>query len=501
MRRAIPSRFTNICNDGIFLPFLYNTRTITAPLQCSRFFPSQARCSRRACCYSTSSLADGKSIPQPKAVAEPEDPPSYLKHRASKLTRRKTKTSRPGSTLTAAEREIFSRLQELNEESEPALSKSEGSVQPFSQKQVLDRLLNDQETAEITSIFSSVVKDLDKPSPRVIPAENIESNVENAEQLAASITPNPDSHEQGPPQFSKVYSKLHAFRDSPSSEENMDIVGIEPFPLAKLIAKRESKKICQELDDAVTAGKGDVGVWQVCEEKVFGMLGMLDRERIASLPEFKDKVRRRGRHTRGRKSSQGNGDVDGISASRVPIDGDKPLDIPENVPTVAVVLKAYPTTLLHAVKVFHRHFPTSQYSTQLFETVKAHGRVSLVMGASAGLCNELISFRWRVYNDLPYVVKVLEEMEEVGVRFNWDTLSIVDEIRKQRQVDKGNTGQKDGIAENGTWWWDSEATRSSYKNLVGWGRGKVGWITRIRGHLRHEEKRDKKLEEWSRRAA
>src|SRR5204862_129062 len=91
-----------------------------------------------------------------------------------------------------------------------------------------------------------------------------------------------------------------------------------------------------------------------------------------------------------------------------------PLDIPPAIPALPIVSAMYPDMLLRTLCILHKHFPMSQLTSQLLPAIKAHGRTSFVLGASTALYNELISFRWRIYSDIPYVLSLLEEMEETG---------------------------------------------------------------------------------------
>nr|KMM64698.1 hypothetical protein CPAG_01050 [Coccidioides posadasii RMSCC 3488] len=505
MRRTIPSKLISASADSTLLPFLYYTRTIITPNRnhrsSSRLWPLAPS---QSCPYSTARelSSDGKfnrtSFPTTEAcdsssnVSESTDFPGYLKQRASIVPLRRVKPS-PRSTLTATELEIFSRLADNPvDESRPGNTQGDHprSIPP---KQTLEAGSNDPEKAEITSIFNSVVENLNQESPRTI---QIANSKKANDEMDSAATSGGKLHDIAPDsaQFSKVYSKLRAFRDSvvdTSTPEGIQHAGIDPYLLAKLIAKRESSKICEELDNAVTNGKGDIGIWQVCEDKIFAMLGMLSQESLASLPGFQDECNQGDGH--GQKRSALNNGSEIIGSPKTTIKEASPLNIPDNVPIAPVVLHTYPTVLLHAAKLLHKHYPMSQFSTQLLDTVKAHGRLSFIMGVSASLCNEFISFRWRVYNDLPYVVSVLEEMEEAGIKFNRETLEILDKIRSDRRVDKMRPGSQDDEQGDGTWWWESEATRTSYKDLVGWGRGKVGWITRIRDQVRKEAARKKKM--------
>lgn len=511
MRRAVSSKLVDAQSDSIFLPFLYQTRTLTAPYRrTQRSSLLSQLSSRQPCQYSTSQILYSNSEPSfgdhelsssRQPTGSSDEVPSYLKLRASRLSKHKRSGTSSRSTLTEAEKRVFRQLSDSKNDKSHGKNSSQGKT--LRKSSTIQAPGEQNEASEISSIFSSAVQDLNKaPSPVISAAEVKQDEARRIEQPDEPNTPDRETAlESG--QFSKIVSKLRAFRDSPvdgSSPENEQFSGIDPFPLAKLIAKRESIKICKELDDAVAEGKGDIGVWNVCENKIFGMLKLVDLENIASLPDLKqDSIKQDIVHSQKRlptSSPSGHG-LDGTRNKREPVESESPLDIPEHVPVVTVVSKVYPNTLLHAAELLHSNFPMSQYSNQLLDTVKAHGRASFVMGASVELCNELISFRWRVYSDLPYIVSLLEEMEEAGIEFNWDTLSIVDDIRKQRQMDKYTTRTQNGDSDSGTWWWDSEATRSSYKDLAGWGRGKVGWITRIRAQLRNSQRRNSKLDELS----
>ncbi|KAI1940002.1 hypothetical protein LOZ66_002437 [Ophidiomyces ophidiicola] len=415
---------------------------------------------------------------------------------------RKVAASSRRSTLTSSEREIFARLTGEDSGDSRANNNSKHSHSNNITPEHKKLALNIQETTEITSIFDSAVQNINKEAPSTISAGSSKQEESgSADQPPYSLADSRDGYSELT-QASKIFSKLRAFRDSnygSSSPENEEFAGIHPFPLARLISKREAKKIYKELDDAIAEGKGDIGVWEICERKIFGMLQMVDLEALSPLAELRSNGGwQHDKFTPKSIIEFPNNSYNDINASKKFNGKDAPLDIPEHVPIVPVVMKTYPYTLLYAAKLLCRHFPMSQYNIQFLDAVKARGRASFLIGASTQLCNELIAFRWHVYSDLPYIVSLLKDMEEAGIEFDRRTLSLVDEIRKSRQVDRDHSGVEGGDDEDGSWWWDSETTRTSYKNLVGWGRGK-GWITRIRAQLKKNQIREKKAEELSKK--
>jgi hypothetical protein len=285
--------------------------------------------------------------------------------------------------------------------------------------------------------------------------------------------------------FNILYGKLKRFQHA-SFPLNPDDVKIAPLPLATLLAQRESNKICKELDDAVESGKGDFEIWRICQNRIFAMLNMVDLEEAAN-PSWDP-----AKPLDTTPSEQADGFGPNTPETFPPTSKnfrteDPPLDIPPDVPTLTVITIAYPQTLMHALKLLHTHYPLSPFAKHLPDAVKSHSRFSSLVGATTEFYNAVISFHWDFYSDLPHIISLIQEMDVNGVQFNYETLRIVNEIRDQRKeaTRKAEENPNDTESASDSQWWDSEALRAAYRELVGSSR-KNGWLTKIRESIRRE---------------
>ncbi|EEQ30492.1 hypothetical protein McanMca71_002371 [Microsporum canis] len=327
--------------------------------------------------------------------------------------------------------------------------------------------LSNQENREITNIFTSVLSSM--------------SEIHNPKSRKTFQRPLDTLTKSGIDRVN-VNDKLHNFRFTevdPSAPDEAKFAGIDLSVPAFAVAQKETKRICKEIDDAVLDGRGDLGIWKICENMIFPMLKQagLDESQPPCSSVNHPTTTSLGDDVSGRLSTRPNGNGSYQS-----------IHVHPDVPVVTVVRHVYPATLLHALRILQNKFPMSPLTTRLFESIRAHGRASLIMGSSKELFHELIDFRWRVYNDLPSIVSLLKEMEENGVDFDKRTLELVERIRqrgareimKTRQVDgrgrnssiKGkNRRAGSGGSNTGGTWWDSPAIRKAYRELASWAKG------------------------------
>ncbi|EFQ97428.1 hypothetical protein MGYG_00469 [Nannizzia gypsea CBS 118893] len=434
-----------LCRESTHLPFLYLTRTLTAPVRRPQSNqPRRPAGYQERCLFSNSSRDELRSYPG-RRHANPQASIS---------------TPTPRSSRTAGGFSVSHNGNTAPNGSHPA-----------------------QDNREITNIFSSVLKTMSEL--------NSSSNRQKLQQPLDTLS-------NSKLEKANMNDKLHNFQFTevdPSSPDEAKFAGIDLSVAAFAVAETETKRICKKIDDAVVDGEGDLGIWKICENMIFPML------KQAGLDEMLP--------SRSTARLSGTGDSAAGDLSNCPDKNNntpyQPIRVHPDIPIVTVVRHVYPATLLHALRILQNKFPMSPLTTRLFESIRSHGRASFIIGSSKELFHELIDFRWRVYNDLPSIVSLLKEMEENGIDFDKRTLELVERIRqrgareilKARQFDGRNkissiksrsrrTGSNAGVS-----WWDSPAIRKAYRELTSWAKGMDAQIREFK------EFDDKAQELWS----
>ena len=492
--RIPPQRHFIFNKDSVFLPFLYRTRTLTVPYRQSPKFISahQHPSYGQPCRYSTHSTAQISAEPSHLYDKDPsyeQDDATPRKSYLSSLRTRKANSFKPEpaqhdgrghrrSTITPTERRLFQRL--LKKSGPSASPELTNVVQTVSRKTIADQSEKD-EVDDITNIMDMSLKKLQGDRERG----------SRTKEEDDSLGPLPEFKEPNIRQLNqmsrlgKVVAKLRRFEKSDIDGPSENLAGMDPFPIAYLTAQREADKICNEMDDAVAAGKGDLGVWRICEERIFAMLDLVAPEENGPSSVASDET-------------DDNSSLDVTEESKVekithsPVETAKlaeiGLEIPPDIPVVDVVRQIYPRVLLHAMRIFHLNFPVSHFATQLPEKAKSHSRFSRLVGASTDFYNELMTFVWGFYSDIPQVTTFLREMEVTGVPFDTTTLRIAEDVRDQWESAKADSDVRKGEGRYvaNTWWWDTPAASKAYRELVEGNEENPGWITKIRTQIRKD---------------
>ena len=405
---------TSLKIDNIHLPFLYETYT----LRLSPPYPKLPRC--RLCgLYSTSRKPPNKTA---QAFAPPDRDgfsPAWVPSCASRSTESnhskatirfvKVKTasvtsakirrslSNRRSTLTPAEKFAFDKLLEKleigasSEEKIVSTVREEKRREPQS-KQTLSSGSEGTELPEISSIFNETLKDIKEGDSQATEAKKVAKDTPSLYPMT-ELDPFP-----GEPRNFKI--------NDATLSERMDLNRVSHSRLIELVVQRESEKIEMALQRAVDEGEGDSGVWKICEEHMFGMLTQLG---VNGGSELIDDPSTAGRSVELTDIFKSPSDDKGSQASS------GILQIPPFVPTSPVVSALYSHLLLFTLRLLKTHFPNSPILSQIRPTIKSLGRASVVLGGSTSLYNELITFHWRVCDDLPAVVSLLREMEVTGL--------------------------------------------------------------------------------------
>lgn len=220
----------------------------------------------------------------------------------------------------------------------------------------------------------------------------------------------------------------------------------------QIVVERESEHIEFALFQAVEEGKGDMGVWEVCQERVFSMLHHLDKKMLAEVL---------------------NVDLETVEQPETPAPRPLgPLRIPPVVPASPVVAALYPQTLLIAFRLLKTHFPRSPLISQFHSTIKEHGRISSLLGASSGLYDELIYYYWRGCKDLPAVTAILREMNQLGVSPSTKSRGLLTGIiiRQRRDLEAHQRSPSEK-----QFFWDLPSNREAFEELT----RKDGWMDKI----------------------
>lgn len=237
--------------------------------------------------------------------------------------------------------------------------------------------------------------------------------------------------------------------------------GVDPIVSMKeainMVVGRESKKIESELFNAIEQGKGDSGLWEVCKQRIFTMIGQFGTVSPVIPVDL---------------GSNADSSVEQSPNSGHP---SGPLDIPDAVPPGPIIAKLYPQLLLLAFRILGTHFPESPLIGQFRTAVQANGRTFAFLGTSQPLYEELISFHWRTCYDLPAVVSFLRDMDTAGLDPSRRVRRILREIVRQREQDL-ESNQKAGDGS----FWDAPPNRKAFEELAGPG----GWMETIKSRRR-----------------
>ncbi|GAQ02931.1 hypothetical protein ALT_0252 [Aspergillus lentulus] len=464
----MPLRISRICLAQVTVnspvPFLYQTRTLAAPLSYAKWNARQSRSFQSTSTTFTppeSSLGSGEESVHDRESPENGTPPlksdsssqapsndgrrsrkSYLKKRGATVSQSRTPPTPPSSrppkkplTMTESEKRAFGGLLEqmgVEEKDDPEAA-TEETVKPA---------LSKDEMSKISDIFNSVLEDLRKKKG------GSEASTEGAAKRKSrrKVDEPASTSKPGPQEQAGDSNPPESRSDVPRSAE----LAIQ------FTVQRESAKIERALRAAIDEGKGDTGIWEVCKERVFSMLRYLGDSRV---PE-----------DNGTSPTSSGGKLTPHS----------PLEVPESVSVEAVVTELYPKMLLVAFRLLNSHFPGSPLIGQFRSTIRSHGRTSAVLGSSTGLYNELIYFYWRGCSDLPSVVSLLKEMETTGVEPDERTCGLLKAIADQRERDlKSHRKQVRREDQNrGSLrdpWWDMAPNRTAVKELF----GENGWLPRL----------------------
>ncbi|KAI9745936.1 MAG: hypothetical protein M1818_000617 [Claussenomyces sp. TS43310] len=219
---------------------------------------------------------------------------------------------------------------------------------------------------------------------------------------------------------------LIAGRAAPSAEERSSTASDE------LESLREPER--ERVEGLLRSASTDMELWQVLESEVFPMIHRLGLdEKSSTKPEASKK--------RTKRKKQALSAADEESSSEVDLNKAEPQE--EAQLDLAVHGPLYPSYLLLALRLLDREFTKpSPLVLNVLPRIKSLGIISHVLGASTAFYNELLRIHWYRYDDFGGISQLLTEMDQAGLDFDADTLSIVKEINRMQFRINSEDGDK-----------------------------------------------------------
>ncbi|OAT03672.1 hypothetical protein BDBG_00364 [Blastomyces gilchristii SLH14081] len=311
----------------------------------------------------------------------------------------------------------------------------------------------------------------------------------------------PDRNTDGE-QTLRYQGKVYGFAAGDKDEVVSGMGAFGPGKLAREVGNRAIKQISAELDDCISSGKGDIGIWDVCEEHIFAMLKLFsveDEVITSTMPRYGTATQRMRRaDKRNSQKHHAKTDMESEAASLNNSPSSNPLYIPPGIPRKPFVLHAFPATLLYALRLLHSHFPMSEITIQMHAAIKARGRIARLLASDTEIFNELISYHWHVHNNLPQVNSLLQEMEDNGATISSRTIELLDEIFTQKREERLLGGSSATALVKGTPWAFDPALRA-YKDFVGIKGQFEGLFSKVKRLRRFEGHKSKITEKMHRK--
>ncbi|OKO92606.1 hypothetical protein PENSUB_12591 [Penicillium subrubescens] len=463
-------------------PFLYQTRTL-APISLSlrrtfdarvRQYTAENRASHGYERSESNFASDQDELSQDtssqrsgsgSAAEGPQPRRSYLRRRSASLTpeaRNKTQTpssksAKGSSTVTGPERKAFGELL-----GQLGIGRDDANAHAGDTTQFEDPSGEGQERIkELMVKFGSILKDVQEKN-------KVSGKSKRELQRAADAEGGIPFSSQVSLDSSLIDGTLEGSIKLRISElgytEPASATTVEPEITMKeaieFVVKKESEKIEFALFQAIEEGKGDMGLWEVCKERIFSVLQHLDEAADLTMP--------------GSANSPGANETPSTKPA-APSSG--PLRIPSVVPIGPVITALYPKTLLIAFRLLNTHFPDSHLISQFRSTIKEQGRASALLGSSVALFDEMIHFYWHGCNDLPAVVSFLHDMDVTGLDPSFRTRRLLKDIVRQRQRDMDIQRQSAAGQDS---FWDFPPNKRAFEELA----GRDGWLDRLKTRAR-----------------
>ncbi|KAM0805516.1 hypothetical protein BDR22DRAFT_830446 [Usnea florida] len=207
----------------------------------------------------------------------------------------------------------------------------------------------------------------------------------------------------------------------------------------------------------------DLEIWRVLQNEVFSLITQLDEHNELVGRASKNQVLH---DAKARKAGAEGKDIAEVKLEKGDLTPKETklmkLTFTKAIPInnlLAILNRNYAEYCLCALRMFRQNYPTSSYATHVFATMKAHGPISYILGASSEIYNEVIFLKWTQHSDLHAVADLLEEMLNQGVEGNYVTVTLIKGIAQQRR-----SGMREYMGPVVKEWWHMRG------NVDGWGR-------------------------------
>lgn len=196
--------------------------------------------------------------------------------------------------------------------------------------------------------------------------------------------------------------------DDDSLRETDKMIGL------RKLRDSEYDRVVQKMSEAKT----DYALWLVLQDEVFAKIRSIDAPSTQSTSSIKKKNRLKQKKDDAKEGT--------ASSSKKPAKKTASLDVVvSDFSTIEIVGPNYSKLLIAALNEFSSAFPTSRFPFAILPEIKALGPQSYALAANADLYNKLLQMMWEVHGQYQPVTELLEEMERVGIDFNWVTLEII----------------------------------------------------------------------------
>ncbi|KAJ5179260.1 hypothetical protein N7492_002470 [Penicillium capsulatum] len=216
-----------------------------------------------------------------------------------------------------------------------------------------------------------------------------------------------------------------------------------------LVIKRELNKIEAALFQAI-GDKGDMGVWDVCQQRIFSMLEILETP----------------------NPTTPSGLVDAWPEPSAETASSEDLDIPSLLPRDLIVGKIYSKALVVAFRVLCTHFPDSSLIDDFRLAIKTKSPASAFLSTSRSLMADMILFYWLQRQDLPSVVSFLRDMHNSVVEPTRRTGDLLRDMKQQHDEDMAEAHSLEADFHP---FWDLPPTRKAFEELFKPG----GWMDKL----------------------
>ncbi|KAI9830240.1 MAG: hypothetical protein M1819_005767 [Sarea resinae] len=427
-----------------FLPFLYQTRTLRQPLR-NRGLPSPSTArlfSLSTAPYSNSSRPyshseHGSARQSPNDRSDTDDHPP----RPSRAP-----PSRE-STITISEHQAFSRIfEDIIASSARPSSSSDLLQQPADAEPQADEKPATKKPSSRRGGAAAAAAEADDHSS-FQPGESAHQQRQvNEDRLRQAIERYPPSLRAaarqafGLMQQQQQHASTAALGETEAlGSPDATTTAQAPNPLSEA-QQSELRRIDRLLATAPT----DIALWRVLETEVFAPITTLDPDR-----QQKNKPAAATSKPKGRKPKKSASTSTSTTSTTISDDDTATPPPPPATPNLSSLTLTYPTILLLSLRHLTTRFPSSPLPATLLATLKSHGPISYVLGATTPLYNTLLALRLHAgdRHGAAAADDLLRDMESGGIEFDEETLEILEEMAAPSVgVGGGDAGRAGGDA-------------------------------------------------------